>query len=284
MANTDTPTGGERRLSGEVLLYRQPEPLSSSTHGNLGIKRDGPHLEFLKNAHYVPLMASEFTSACGFYPIVFGGDAEMPLAVMGLKEGQNVFVREDGTFEPHSYAPGYIRRYPFVLANRQGSQEAVVCIDRAHEAIGENPDVPFFENGQASNYTQQAINFLQNFEQHRVGTEQLVKDLRELDLLEDKTSSYTPAPDANGAQKPQVPVAQFRGISEEKLRALPAEKLKDMHDKGLLPLIYAHLFSLNNWTYLVNRSAERGYLPGGAAVQQPADTSTAPEGGSVDVQ
>jgi hypothetical protein len=46
-------------------------------------------------------------------------------------------------------------------------------------------------------------------------------------------------------------VAEYFGVSEEKLNALPAEKLKELQTSGALAQIYAHLVSLIGWDRLI---------------------------------
>ncbi|MBC7668111.1 MAG: SapC family protein, partial [Gemmatimonadaceae bacterium] len=61
---------------------------------------------------------------------------------------------------------------------------------------------------------------------------------------------FTPQ-DANGvAGEPQV-VAEYFGVSEEKLNAMPADKIKELQTSGALAQIYAHLVSLIGWDRLV---------------------------------
>ncbi len=72
---------------------------------------------YLANAHAIPLTVDEFIIAQRYYPIVFSaGENPVPLALMGLNEGVNVFIDDEG--KPHNpvYIPAYVRRYPFMLA------------------------------------------------------------------------------------------------------------------------------------------------------------------------
>ncbi len=250
----------ELSISGNAPLYRKPEPLNFAQHGKLGLKTTpDTMLSFLKGASYLPCVAAEFAHLSRFYPIVFAGENYMPIAVTGLKEGQNVFVREDGTYEPHHYVPGYARRYPFIFANNPEQGQSVVCLDRAHEAIGENPDIPFFNGEEPTDYLKRTIEFLHVFERDRIETDKLVAFLRELDLFGDMQSDYsTRGPDGNVTVNARV--ATFRGVPEEKMRELKPEQLQELHKRGYLALIYAHQISLLNWSNLLHRSVERGFV------------------------
>jgi len=239
-------------ITGNVLFYSQPEPLSSEIHGKMGVKSmDGP-FGFAKVGHAIPLTVGEFPPAAMTGPIIFVGDDKMPIAVMGLQAGDNMFLRDDGLFEPGAYVPAYIRRYPFVFANDDNAKQMVLCVDRAAEfVVDKNPDLPFFEaDGQPSQYTKNCIEFCNNFELERQRTMNFVQILKDLDLFETKTATFTPV-DANGqAGEPQV-IAEYFGVSEEKLNKLPAEKFVELRDNGALSQIYAHLISLLCWDRLV---------------------------------
>ena len=123
------------QLSGNVLFYTNPEPLSREQHGKLGVVRMDKPFKFAAQGHVVPLTVAEFPLACISYPIIFAGDQRQPLAVMGLSPGQNLFVESDGGFQIGSYVPAYIRRFPFVLANDEAQQRMIVCIE-CREADG----------------------------------------------------------------------------------------------------------------------------------------------------
>ena len=68
-----TPGGQGPELTGNVLFYNKPEPLSLEAHRNLGVKRIDQPFGFLRSAHAVPVTVSEFGLAAGSYPIIFVG-------------------------------------------------------------------------------------------------------------------------------------------------------------------------------------------------------------------
>lgn len=255
MATNNVPGMGE--ISGNVLFYSRPEPLTPELHGKIGVVRsDGP-FAFAKVGHAIPLTVGEFPLAAVTGPIIFVGEEKFPIAVMGLQGGENMFVTEQGLFEPGIYVPAYIRRYPFIFANDEAAQQMVLCIDRDAPFISATPDMPFFDDkGQPSEYTQNCINFCNDFEVERVRTEGFLKILKDNDLFELKTAHYTPTnPDGTPGETQQI--AEYYGISEDKLNALPAEKIIEMRDNGALGQIYAHLVSLVGWDRLIAISIGR---------------------------
>ena len=243
-------------ITGNVLFYSQPEPLSPEQHGKLGVKRmDGP-FKFAKVGHAIPLTVGEFPLAQVNGPIIFVGDEKLPIAVMGLNAGENMFVQDNGMFEAGVYVPAYIRRYPFVFANDEAGQQMVLCIDRKAEFIVEGGDMPFFEGNQPSEYTKGCIEFCNNFEIERQRTMGFVQILKDLDLFETKVANFTPM-NPDGSQGAPQKIAEYFGVSEEKLNALPAEKLVEIRDNGALGQIYAHLLSLVGWDRLVALAMNR---------------------------
>ncbi|MBW3616995.1 MAG: SapC family protein [Proteobacteria bacterium] len=247
---------GAPQLSGNVLFYSKPEPLTKEQHGALGVKQSATPYAFTRQANVVPLVVTEFTPAALSYPVIFAGDAKLPVAVMGISHGENLFVDDNGVYDPDSYLPAYVRRYPFVFANDQTGERLIVCIDTAAEAVGENPDAPFFVNGEPSEFTQSAIRFCEDFETERRRTESFVEVLKELDLFDVKRAMFTPR-NADGTVGEPQQIAEYFGVSEEKLNALPAEKLVELRDNGALGQIYAHLISLQGWDRLIARALIR---------------------------
>jgi hypothetical protein len=57
-------------------------------------------------------------------------------------------------------------------------------------------------------------------------------------------------------------------VDEEKLRDLRGDELRKMNQSGILPLIYAHLFSLTEMRSVFGRQMQQGKAP--AAAPQPA--------------
>ncbi|HEX5263533.1 MAG TPA: SapC family protein, partial [Phenylobacterium sp.] len=155
-------------------------------------------------------------------------------------------------------------------ANDDQAKQMVLCIDRAAEFIVDKGfDQPFFdEAGQASQYTKNCIEFCNNFELERQRTANFVQILKELDLFEEKTATFTPANPDGSAGEPQK-IADYFGVSEEKLSKLPADKYIELRDNGALPQIQAHLLSLLGWDRLVSLAIVKQYNAEQAALGKP---------------
>jgi len=257
MANT-TALPPQPEFTGNVLFYSRPEPLSRETHSKIGLRRVDKPFGFASTTNVVPLTVAEFPVAGLSYPIIFAGDRYQPLAVMGVGQGSNLYVGPDGGFEVGAYIPAYIRRYPFVLASDQARGQLVVCIDRDASMLGEDYDLAFFdEKGEPTEYTNGCIQFCNDFETEGRRTESFVQLLRDLDLFETRRATYTPA-NPDGTPGTAQPIAEFFAVSEEKLKALPTEKLKELIDNGAVAQIYAHLMSLTGWDRLIALAVSRG--------------------------
>ncbi|WP_409019735.1 SapC family protein [Brevundimonas vesicularis] len=245
---TDT-TQASGPLSGNVLFYGQPEPLTADLHGKLGVTPADKPYSFVANTHVVPLTVTEFAPAALTYPIIFVGDQKQPVAAMGLRNGENLFI-EDGDIRADAYLPAYVRRYPFVFATDEVENRMILCIDRSAPFVSEGGEVPLFENGQPSAYVQNAMDFCNNFEQERLRTESFVKLLTDLDLFEVREATFTPRNEDGTTGQPQK-LAEYFAVSEDKLKGLSAEKMVELRDNGALGQIYAHLVSLAGWDRLI---------------------------------
>ena len=78
------------------LFYRDLVPLNSRDHATWR-SRATDKATWLIGQHAIPLTVEEFPQAQRNFPIVFSvGDQPVPLALMGLNEGVNVFVDAEG--------------------------------------------------------------------------------------------------------------------------------------------------------------------------------------------
>jgi hypothetical protein len=248
------------------LFYNKLEALNAGQHGKMKIRRieSAPQMG---TTHAVPVTVDEFALLQRHYPIVFsvGGDP-VPLALMGLNEGSNVFL--DPTGLPHDqsiYVPAYMRRYPFLLARlRPDSDELSLCFDPTSGAVGEfDEGEPLFNDNEPSEATKAVLAFCEQFETAGQRTSAFIQELKTSDLLMDGEVAVQP----EGAAQPFV-YRGFRMVDEEKLRNLRGDELRKMNQSGMLALIYAHLFSLSQIRDVFSRQVEQGKGP--IAVPQPA--------------
>ena len=242
------------------LFYNQLEPLSSQAHAAFRTK-SMDRAPFLIGQHAIPVTVDEFALVQRFMPIVFSsGEDPIPLALMGLNEGVNVFIDADGRLvENNFYVPAYVRRYPFMLARlTPDAQELSLCFDPTYEGVGAfDEGEPLFDGSEPTELTKNILQFNEMFEQAGMRTQQFMVELKESGLLMEGEVSIQP----DGAPQPFV-YRGFQMVDENKLRELRGDQLRKMSQNGMLPLLYAHLFSLALMREIFQRQVDRGLMPG----------------------
>jgi len=240
------------------LFFNDLAPLSSNEHANYKARSlDGA--PFLAKQHAIPVTVDEFASAQRFYPIIFSlGDNPVPLGLMGLNEGVNTFVDDEGKLLGETYVPAYVRRYPFLLARlRDDSDELSLCFDPSADAIGEFEEGDaLFADGQPTDATKGILSFCEQFEQAGQRTTAFMKELTDSGLLMDGEVSIQPG----DTDQPFV-YRGFQMVNEERLRDLRGDTLRKMMKSGLLPLVHAHLFSLALMREVFARQLAQGKVP-----------------------
>lgn len=245
------------QAQGLPLFYNDLQPLSSEMHGSWRVRR-ADAAPFMATQHAIPLTVEEFPLVQRHMPIVFSvGDEAVPLGLMGLNEGVNVFFEADGKIKQgeNLYIPAYIRRYPYLLAKlRPEAEELSLCFDPTSDTIGAfDEGEALFEDGKPTELVQNILKFNEEFEIAGQKTNAFLKELGDLDLLMDGEVSIQP----EGAAQPYI-YRGFRMVDENKLNDLRGDQLRKMAQNGMLPLIYAHLFSLGLMREIFARQVQQG--------------------------
>nr|WP_193569884.1 SapC family protein [Luteibacter jiangsuensis] len=226
--------------------------MNRTAHRDLRLKAVN-NIRFAAAAHSVPLTGVEFAPAARDFPILFAGNSieeAGPMALLGLRQGENLLVGDNGFWEQGIYIPAFVRRYPFVLAEKPAGTEGddfTVFLDEAYEGFNnEEGERLFNEDGTDAPALTNAVNFLGEFQDHVARTQWFMGKLREHDLLEPRT--ITLQKEGKGINLNGLFV-----INEEKLRALDEKTAQEFLREGALGWIYAHLVSLAN----IDRMAAR---------------------------
>lgn len=239
------------------LFYNDLIPLNSRDHGSWR-SRSTNQAKWLVDQHAVPLTVEEFPQAQRNFPIIFSsGDNSVPLALMGLNEGVNVFVDDKGELNSPVYVPAYARRYPFMLARLSDGDELSLCFDPSTDLLGEFEDgLPLFNDDQPSESCKATLDFCEQFEMAGQKTAAFVAELEKHDLLMDGEVAIQ----QEGNDQPFV-YRGFRMVDENKLREVRGDVLRGWNQSGLLALIYAHLFSLELMRDIFGRQVQLGKGP-----------------------
>jgi hypothetical protein len=240
----------------EVFFYERPVPLNRTAHKDLRLK-GVPSLKFAANVHSVPLTGVEFPAAARDVPILFAGtdmkDAG-PMALLGLRQNENLFVDANGQWAAGTYVPAFVRRYPFILAEKpegQPGDDFTVFLDEAYEGFNNDEGERLFkDDGTDSEMLSNAVNFLGEFQQHVTRTHWFMDQLRKYDLLEPRNIRL----EKDGKA---ITLNGLFVVSEEKLRQLDEKVAHEFLKEGVLGWIYAHLLSLANIDRVSARLNER---------------------------
>jgi hypothetical protein len=240
------------------IFYKDLAPLNRQDHAGWH-SRPTDKAPWLIDQHAIPLTVEEFPMAQRHFPIVFSsGDEPVPLALLGMNEGVNVFVDDEGALTSTIYLPAYARRYPFMLAKlRPDADELSLCFDPTSGLVGEfDEGAPLFEGEEPSEATKATLQFCEQFEVAGQKTASFVAEHKKHDLLMDGELTLQ----TEGQDQPFV-YRGFRMIDENKLRELRGDVLRGWNQNGLLPLIYAHLFSLELVRDIFGRQVQLGKGP-----------------------
>ncbi len=240
------------------LFYQDLTPLNSRDHGSWK-SRSTDQAKWLINQHAVPLTVEEFPQAQRNYPIVFSsGNETVPLALMGLNEGVNVFVDADGKLTDSVYVPAYARRYPFLLARlTPEAKELSLCFDPSTDLVGNFDDgAALFANSEPTDTCKNMLSFCEQFEEAGMRTGAFVAELNKHNLLMEGEVAIQ----REGNDQPFV-YRGFKMVNQEKLREVRGDLLRTWNQSGLLPLIFAHLFSLELMRDIFARQVQLGKGP-----------------------
>lgn len=221
--------------------------------------------QFCRGINALAVSYGELTAASRHYPLVFatadGGATFAPVAVLGLADGQNVFVSPGGDWDASAYLPAFVRRYPFCISklyvDGEPRGDKVVCVVKAYvDAQG----MPLFEeSGAPTAYWTQMERLLADFESDLDRTAAMCAALARLGLF---------APFTFTVMHDDVPGLKLEGmfrIDQKAFDALRPATLKALQRKGFLGPIYAHLHSLENFAALYARAVARARPASGSA-------------------
>jgi hypothetical protein len=237
------------------LFYQEVVPLNKERHGQWYMKRE-EGFSYAREANSVFLLAAEIPLVANECPVVFVVDPDqhvIPVAAMGLKPGQNLFVDEAGRWDG-TYIPAYIRRYPFILATpHPGSSEFTVCVDETYpgfNSTGEGIRL-LDDSGTPTQELTASLDFLRDFQQQSEATLRFGEALKRLQILEPVVANAA-LPDGE-----TLSLTGFFCINRQRLKALSAQQVKELVDQDHMELIFIHLHSLLHLNDLTRRAQAR---------------------------
>lgn len=236
------------------LFYNNPAPLDAKKHGKLGLKKNFG-FGFTSEVNAVPINLIEMPQVCHYYPIAFSPDNNAtPVAIMGLRDKENLFVTEDNKWEEDVYIPAYIRRYPFIFSELPNRDDLTLCIDMNDNIIEDDGDAAqkfFNADEKPSDLSNNALEFCKSYHAAAQQTVEFSKAVAAADILVDREAQI------NIAGSKRINFSGFKIVDEKKLAELDDKTFLEFRQKGWLPFLYAHLFSGAQWQKLTKRLNRR---------------------------
>ncbi|MGM0693358.1 MAG: SapC family protein [Pseudomonadota bacterium] len=227
-------------------MFTRPTALDASAHRDLRFTANQPY-DFARDLMLIPLVAGEATRVAREMPIVFPMGEEVPQALVGVRPGENLHVKDSGHWVGR-YVPAHLRRYPFLLAeistsedqqSEKGRQYALQFDAAARHFERPDGQALIDSQGKPTEILQKIQKVLMSLQQERERTLELVKKLDQAGLLVERSITVV-----QGEDKHEL--GGFRILDEKALARLDAEPLAKLRDSGALALAYAHLLSLSN--------------------------------------
>ena len=238
----------------DAVYYEKPVALDREKHRKLKVRATGS-FGFASKANSLYLAGVEFNEACKEFAIVFtrvGSGRTVPVAMLGLRSRENLFVDADGKWDA-GYIPAFVRRYPFVLAELPGRAEMAVCVDEAFTGLNSSEGEALFDaRGGDTPFLQNALDFLSRYQAEYLRTEAFCQRLEQAGLLMEMNAK------ADLLDGRSFTINGLLIVDEKKLLALPDATALALLRSGELHLISMHLVSLSNMQKLVDRMAARG--------------------------
>ncbi|MFN3826714.1 MAG: SapC family protein [Micavibrio sp.] len=245
------------------LFYSNPVPLDGKKHVDLGLKKNFG-LSFCAHVNAVPINMIEMPQISHYYPIAFSPDANAtPVALMGVRDNENLFVDGSGQWQEDAYIPAYIRRYPFIFSEIAGTDQLTLCVDMDDKVIEKDGEQKFFEaEGKPSLLAQNALEFCKSYHAAAQQTQAFSKALAASGLLVERQAEIN----IGGGKR--INFSGFRIVDEQKLANMPEKDFLEWRRNGWLPFLYAHLFSGGQWSRLTRMLSQRLALEEPSGTQQ----------------
>ena len=227
------------------LMYKSLGPIAPERHSATYLKSERDY-SVASNLNAVPVTCDEFAQVLRHYPIVLApGKTPTPVALVGLRQGKNDHVGEDGKWADGHYIPAYLRRYPFMLLRESDtSDRQILCADFTSTLFtndAEQGRAMFDADGGTSEVLTGILDFCNRFEAAQQRTQQVMQEAIDLDLVQPSTVNVS-----RGGKTARI--EGFSMIAEDRVRALPDDKLADLARRGLLSIFASHHLSMANFS------------------------------------
>ena len=231
------------------LFFRRVVGLAPEKHASLRLDRSSG-FGYAATAQSVPIGLGEMEAVSQHYPILFAGGAQpTAVALLGLREGENLFVLPDGSWRRDSYVPAYVRAFPFIFVEDEATKAVYVGIEADADCLRPDAGTPLFEDGKPTAALNESVAFCSAMRDNLAAAAALGRGLAAEGLLaeEEANISFT----HGGASR----VRGFKIVKPERLDRVSDETFLDWRRRGWLGPLYAHLHSMARWGRLIDLAA-----------------------------
>ncbi len=220
--------------------------LDKSVHSSAKLKPITGYAHASKQA-LARLLPEEMPRAGHEFPIVFArqGDLIFPAALLGLSPDINQFVGKDGRWLA-GYVPAILQCFPFSLTQDAGHEDKGRFVPMLDEsALSDVEGVPLYTDaGELAAEPRLKIStLLKSVAQLGAGAKALAA-LEEMGVIVPWDISLRVG--ASGS----IVLKGFFRADETALKTLADEKVLELWHSGVLPMLYAHWFSLSRFSAL----------------------------------
>lgn len=230
------------------------QPLHKETHANVKLTQI-TNVEDLRNQHALGVVVQEFALAGAHYPIAFvkdeKNDAFFPVAMLGLEQGKNLFVGENGKWQG-MYMPARYTHKPFtVVPNQDDPNLFGIAIDMDSEIVSETEgEALFTDSGEETENLAARKKALVAFVENEQITKAFLETLDKMGLLHQQNLTVR-------VNDKEFGLNGLYLVDEKKLNELSDENFLELRKRGFLGPIYAHLGSMHKMSNLIEKQAAK---------------------------
>ncbi len=231
------------------LFFRRVVGVNPELHASLRLDRS-TGFGYAAAAQSVPIGLGELEVVSQHYPILFASGAQpTPVALLGLRDGENLFVLPDGSWRPDAYVPAYVRAFPFIFLEDEATKTLFVGMEPDADSLRADTGAKLFEDGKPTAALNENVAFCSAFRDNLIAAASFGRALDAEGLLEDEEAniSFTHGGTAR--------VRGFRIVKPERLDRVSDETFLDWRRRGWLGPLYAHLHSMARWGRLIELAA-----------------------------
>jgi len=214
--------------------------LDKKKHKELGWVKPDNYM-FASKDNSIGLTTFELSKAMMTFPIAFlqSGNSFSPIAILGLREGENLFVDEDGEWI-FGYIPVLLRTYPIILMPQPSGETGLGFIENSGLISGENGMLSFFsKNGEFSKELSEIINIGQVAHNSKFDSFLIGEALAKYELCEKW-------PLIANLRDEKIEITGLWRINQKSLKSLDPTALSELNKLNALTVIFSQLFSMQN--------------------------------------